>query len=57
MCVLQILRCISQLELAQMIGTGVKSKYISGGSSQPTAAHHGLLESFDPEGNVLNFVE
>uniref|UniRef100_UPI00398F7C2F brefeldin A-inhibited guanine nucleotide-exchange protein 2-like n=1 Tax=Pristiophorus japonicus TaxID=55135 RepID=UPI00398F7C2F len=26
----EILRCISQLELAQLIGTGVKTKYISG---------------------------
>ena len=29
-CPLQILRCISQLELAQLIGTGVKTRYISG---------------------------
>lgn len=28
--VLQILKCISQLELAQLIGTGVKARYISG---------------------------
>lgn len=27
---MQILRCISQLELAQLIGTGVKTRYISG---------------------------
>lgn len=27
---LQILKCISQLELAQLIGTGVKTRYISG---------------------------
>lgn len=27
---LQILKCISQLELAQLIGTGVKARYISG---------------------------
>ncbi|XP_055508524.1 brefeldin A-inhibited guanine nucleotide-exchange protein 2-like isoform X2 [Leucoraja erinacea] len=27
---LEILKCISQLELAQLIGTGVKTKYISG---------------------------
>lgn len=26
----QILKCISQLELAQLIGTGVKARYISG---------------------------
>lgn len=29
----QILKCISQLELAQLIGTGVKPCYISSGSS------------------------
>lgn len=26
----QIMKCISQLELAQLIGTGVKARYISG---------------------------
>ena len=26
---LEILKCISQLELAQLIGTGVKTKYLS----------------------------
>lgn len=26
----QILKCISQLELAQLIGTGVKTRYLSG---------------------------
>ncbi len=30
LCTLQILKCISQLELAQLIGTGVKTRYISG---------------------------
>ncbi len=30
LCDLQILKCISQLELAQLIGTGVKARYISG---------------------------
>ncbi|KAH9363365.1 hypothetical protein HPB48_006471 [Haemaphysalis longicornis] len=29
---LDILRCISQLELAQLIGTGVKPRYLGGGS-------------------------
>lgn len=28
--IFQILRCISQLELAQLIGTGIKPRYISG---------------------------
>jgi hypothetical protein len=27
---LEILRCISQLELAQMIGTGVKNQFLQG---------------------------
>ncbi|GFO03195.1 Brefeldin a-inhibited guanine nucleotide-exchange protein 1 [Plakobranchus ocellatus] len=39
---LEILRCISQLELAQLIGTGVKTKYIASGvphSSNPVEAH------------------
>lgn len=27
---MKILKCISQLELAQLIGTGVKPRYISG---------------------------
>lgn len=30
MFLLKILKCISQLELAQLIGTGVKPRYISG---------------------------
>ncbi|XP_076440296.1 brefeldin A-inhibited guanine nucleotide-exchange protein 1-like isoform X2 [Babylonia areolata] len=41
---LEILRCISQLELAQLIGTGVKPKHIS---KDPTAVHP--IEAFDPE--------
>ncbi|XP_041360036.1 brefeldin A-inhibited guanine nucleotide-exchange protein 1-like isoform X2 [Gigantopelta aegis] len=44
---LEILRCISQLELAQLIGTGVKTKYISGHASQSAAGHP--IEAFDPE--------
>jgi hypothetical protein len=28
--IIKILKCISQLELAQLIGTGVKPRYISG---------------------------
>ncbi|XP_053393840.1 brefeldin A-inhibited guanine nucleotide-exchange protein 1-like isoform X3 [Mercenaria mercenaria] len=47
---LEILRCISQLELAQLIGTSVKTKYIpshkreksNGGTAHP-------IEAFDPE--------
>ncbi|XP_070194848.1 brefeldin A-inhibited guanine nucleotide-exchange protein 1-like isoform X2 [Littorina saxatilis] len=41
---LEILRCISQLELAQLIGTGVKPKHISKDNS---AVHP--IEAFDPE--------
>lgn len=33
---LEILRCISQLELAQMIGTGVKNQFLQ----QQTSNHH-----------------
>ncbi|KAK6188257.1 hypothetical protein SNE40_004474 [Patella caerulea] len=44
---LEILRCISQLELAQLIGTGVKTKYISNQASQTSAGHP--IEAFDPE--------
>ena len=33
---LEILRCISQLELAQMIGTGVKNQFLQ----QATSNHH-----------------
>ncbi|XP_046853649.1 brefeldin A-inhibited guanine nucleotide-exchange protein 2-like [Xenia sp. Carnegie-2017] len=38
---LEILKCISQLELAQLIGTGVKTRYLhtasSGVTNSPTA--------------------
>lgn len=47
---LEILKCISQLELAQLIGTFVKTRYINGpssGSSQATGGHP--IEAFDPE--------
>lgn len=40
---LDILRCISQLELAQLIGTGVKPRYLGGGSGSTqgsVAGHH-----------------
>ncbi|XP_005095830.1 brefeldin A-inhibited guanine nucleotide-exchange protein 1 isoform X2 [Aplysia californica] len=43
---LEILRCISQLELAQLIGTGVKTKYIA----SATHAHsNNPVEAHDPE--------
>ncbi|KAG1705092.1 Brefeldin A-inhibited guanine nucleotide-exchange protein 1 [Nymphon striatum] len=35
---LEILKCISQLELAQLIGTGVKPRFISAGQSMPHRA-------------------
>ncbi|XP_075525002.1 ADP ribosylation factor guanine nucleotide exchange factor Sec71 isoform X2 [Dermacentor variabilis] len=44
---LDILRCISQLELAQLIGTGVKPRYLGGsgsGSAQASAGAHGALQ-------------
>lgn len=44
---LEILKCISQLELAQLIGTGVKPKFISGSRNQTSGAHS--IEAFDPE--------
>ena len=46
----QILKCISQLELAQLIGTGVKTRYITGPSSQTTTSNS--IEAFDPEGSL-----
>ena len=47
---LQILKCISQLELAQLIGTGVKTRYIKG----PSQTQKGQpIEAFDPEGSLL----
>lgn len=47
---LEILKCISQLELAQLIGTFVKTRYIIGPSSggQSSSAGHSI-EAFDPE--------
>ncbi|XP_061695916.1 brefeldin A-inhibited guanine nucleotide-exchange protein 2 isoform X2 [Syngnathoides biaculeatus] len=49
----EILRCISQLELAQLIGTGVKTRYISGVVREKEAAIKGLpsgTEEFMPLG-------
>ncbi|XP_062316284.1 brefeldin A-inhibited guanine nucleotide-exchange protein 2 [Osmerus eperlanus] len=36
----EILRCISQLELAQLIGTGVKPRYVSGVMREPGVRGH-----------------
>ncbi|XP_040008644.1 brefeldin A-inhibited guanine nucleotide-exchange protein 2 [Xiphias gladius] len=49
----EILRCISQLELAQLIGTGVKTRYISGVVRDKEAGIKGLpsgTEEFMPLG-------
>ncbi|XP_037540964.1 brefeldin A-inhibited guanine nucleotide-exchange protein 2 [Nematolebias whitei] len=49
----EILRCISQLELAQLIGTGVKTRYISGVVRDREATIRGLppgTEEFMPLG-------
>ena len=48
----QILKCISQLELAQLIGTGVKRKFLAGtgnqsGGHRSSGHHNDLLESGD----------
>lgn len=50
---IQILKCISQLELAQLIGTGVKTRYISGSTSAQTSGGH-PIEAFDPEGKTAD---
>ena len=47
---MQILKCISQLELAQLIGTFVKTRYITGPANQTSAGHP--IEAFDPEGTL-----
>uniref|UniRef100_A0A4W6BQC5 ARF guanine nucleotide exchange factor 2 n=1 Tax=Lates calcarifer TaxID=8187 RepID=A0A4W6BQC5_LATCA len=44
----EILRCISQLELAQLIGTGVKTRYISGVVRDKEGGIKGL-----PSGNLV----
>lgn len=52
-CWMQILRCISQLELAQLIGTGVKTRYISGVVRDSQTGLRGLpsnTEEFMPLG-------
>uniref|UniRef100_A0A669DZN6 ARF guanine nucleotide exchange factor 2 n=1 Tax=Oreochromis niloticus TaxID=8128 RepID=A0A669DZN6_ORENI len=52
----EILRCISQLELAQLIGTGVKTRYISGVVRDREGGIKGLpsgTEEFMPLGNLV----
>lgn len=47
------MRCISQLELAQLIGTGVKPRYISGVGREKELSIRGLpsgAEEFMPLG-------
>jgi hypothetical protein len=53
MFILQVLKCISQLELAQLIGTSVKTKYIPSHKREKSnggTAYH--IEAFDPEGKL-----
>ena len=54
-CFLQVLRCISQLELAQLIGTGVKSYNMqNGGKVKDKRGLSGHpIEAFDPESTYL----
>ncbi|XP_071965840.1 brefeldin A-inhibited guanine nucleotide-exchange protein 1-like [Antedon mediterranea] len=42
---LEILKCISQLELAQLIGTGVKTKFLASGSSAGGGGAHNDLDA------------
>ncbi|XP_077109411.1 brefeldin A-inhibited guanine nucleotide-exchange protein 2 [Ranitomeya variabilis] len=42
----EILKCISQLELAQLIGTGVKTRYISAGGRE----REGIIKSYTTGG-------
>lgn len=63
---LEILRCISQLELAQLIGTGVKPRYISSGESRGSGTGGGAggandksqfgsvhpIDNFDPNSMI-----
>ena len=37
----QVLQCISQLELAQLIGTGVKTRYLTNAPSTPKGTRSG----------------
>ena len=49
---LDILKCISQLELAQMIGTGVKNQFLAGKLQEvagvPTSLFLSLLSTYQP---------
>lgn len=43
---LDIIKCISQLELAQLIGTGVRPQFLSGSNKKDTHhAFHSVLEN------------
>ncbi|CAB1335935.1 unnamed protein product, partial [Coregonus sp. 'balchen'] len=46
----EILRCISQLELAQLIGTGVKPRYISGVESVGETSSQSVVVAVDSGG-------
>uniref|UniRef100_A0A7N8XUL7 ADP-ribosylation factor guanine nucleotide-exchange factor 2 (brefeldin A-inhibited) n=1 Tax=Mastacembelus armatus TaxID=205130 RepID=A0A7N8XUL7_9TELE len=49
----EILRCISQLELAQLIGTGVKTRYISGVvRDKEIHIHHNFFLQLIPTQNI-----
>ncbi|KAL0271750.1 UNVERIFIED_CONTAM: hypothetical protein PYX00_008747 [Menopon gallinae] len=47
---LDIIKCISQLELAQLIGTGVRPQYFSG--SLRKDSHHSFHSSFDNQSDL-----
>ena len=50
---LKVLKCISQLELAQLIGTGVKYNQSSGGGKSKDKRSANMaptMDTFDPEG-------
>lgn len=47
---LQILKCISHLELAQLIGTGIKPHAHGGKSRDKKNPSHNPIESYDAEG-------
>lgn len=52
---LDILKCISQLELAQLVGTGVRPQFISGPRSG--SAHHDSGYHADPLHLNLNTLD
>ncbi|CAH1254723.1 ARFGEF1 [Branchiostoma lanceolatum] len=51
---LEILKCISQLELAQLIGTGVRPRFIGGGNSK---GHHDTVDSLEPGFRTAGLVD